>query len=89
MLARAIVADQRMAKIICIIMILRQVERRTVRTPAPASRLPFAGLQGIEASMATTAQDRDLQQSGRVQPAPGERIGLIVAASLATDPRQA
>jgi len=34
--------------------------------------------------MATTAQDRGLQQSGRVQPAPGGRIGLIVAASLAT-----
>ena len=34
--------------------------------------------------MATTAQDQDLQQSGRVQPAPGGRIGLIVAASLAT-----
>jgi pimeloyl-ACP methyl ester carboxylesterase len=33
--------------------------------------------------MATTAQDRDLQQSGRVQPATGGRIGLIVAASLA------
>jgi pimeloyl-ACP methyl ester carboxylesterase len=33
--------------------------------------------------MATTAQDRDLQQSGRVQPAPGGSIGLIVAASLA------
>jgi pimeloyl-ACP methyl ester carboxylesterase len=33
--------------------------------------------------VATTAQDRDLQQSGRVQPASGGRIGLIVAASLA------
>jgi hypothetical protein len=33
--------------------------------------------------MATTAQDRDLQQSGRVQPATGGHIGLIVAASLA------
>ena len=33
--------------------------------------------------MVTTAQDRDLQQSGRVQPAPGGRMGLIVAASLA------
>ena len=34
--------------------------------------------------MATTSQGRDLQQSGRVRPAPGGRIGLIVAASLAT-----
>jgi pimeloyl-ACP methyl ester carboxylesterase len=34
--------------------------------------------------MATTSQGRDLQQSGRVQPAPEGRIGLIVAASLAT-----
>jgi pimeloyl-ACP methyl ester carboxylesterase len=33
--------------------------------------------------MATTAQDGDLQQSGRVRPAPEGRIGLIVAASLA------
>jgi pimeloyl-ACP methyl ester carboxylesterase len=33
--------------------------------------------------MATTAQDQDLQQSGRVQHAPGGRIGLIIAASLA------
>ena len=33
--------------------------------------------------MATTAHDQDLQQSGRVQHAPGGRIGLIVAASLA------
>jgi hypothetical protein len=40
--------------------------------------------QGIEASMATTARGRDLQQSGRVRPAPEGRIGLIVAASLAT-----
>lgn len=48
----------------------------------PGCRSPDS--QGIEARMATTAQDRDLQQSGRVQPAPGGRIGLIVAASLAT-----
>jgi hypothetical protein len=34
--------------------------------------------------MATTARGRDLQQSGRVRPAPEGRIGLIVAASLAT-----
>jgi pimeloyl-ACP methyl ester carboxylesterase len=39
--------------------------------------------QGIEASMATTARDRDLQRLGRMQPAPEGRIGLIVAASLA------
>src|SRR4029453_8537477 len=39
--------------------------------------------QGIEASMATTARDRDLQRLGRVQPAPEGRIGLIVSASLA------
>ena len=31
-----------------------------------------------------TGQDRDLQQPGRVQPKPKGRIGLIVAASLAT-----
>jgi hypothetical protein len=34
--------------------------------------------------MATTTQDRDLQQPGRVQPTPKGRIGLIVAASSAT-----
>jgi pimeloyl-ACP methyl ester carboxylesterase len=34
--------------------------------------------------MATTTQDRDLQQPGRVPPTPKGRIGLIVAASLAT-----
>src|SRR5215213_4726244 len=33
--------------------------------------------------MAPTAHDQDLQQSGRVQPAPEGRTGLIVAASLA------
>jgi pimeloyl-ACP methyl ester carboxylesterase len=34
--------------------------------------------------MVTTAEDRDLQQSGRVPPVPDGRIGMIVAASLAT-----
>ena len=34
--------------------------------------------------MATAIQNRDLQQPGRLQPTPKGRIGLIVAASLAT-----
>jgi ABC-type uncharacterized transport system ATPase subunit len=34
--------------------------------------------------MATATQDRDLQKPGRVQPTPKRRLGVIVAASLAT-----
>ena len=34
--------------------------------------------------MATATQDRDLQKPGRVQPTPKGRLGVIVAASLAT-----